>query len=130
MGAGFRKLSVYTDVNLRYLSVNLGGDFYFACISCQTESLMDSYRMVCPWYVEIQGLRMRSVYPLYFSEPFIVPSLFEKYQTGAIQAQDEWTLSQAMRADTSPGGGINQLETHYQEFIVNTIPNLYPLARQ
>lgn len=53
-----------------------------------------------------------------FSEPFIVPSLFEKYQNGTIQAVDEWTLSEAMRADTSPGGGISQLETHYQEFIV------------
>ncbi|KAF8514621.1 glycoside hydrolase superfamily [Gautieria morchelliformis] len=53
----------------------------------------------------------------FYFEPFIIPSLFEKYQTGAIQAQDEWTLSQAMRADASPGGGIGQLEKHYQEFI-------------
>ncbi|KAF8525997.1 glycoside hydrolase family 5 protein [Hysterangium stoloniferum] len=50
-------------------------------------------------------------------EPFIAPALFQKYQNGTIVARDEWTLSQAMRADTSPGGGISQLETHYQEFI-------------
>jgi hypothetical protein len=30
---------------------------------------------------------------------------------------DEWTLCQAMRADTA-GGGIDQLETHYKTFIV------------
>ncbi|GJJ08422.1 hypothetical protein Clacol_002638 [Clathrus columnatus] len=50
-------------------------------------------------------------------EPFIVPALFEKYQSGPTPAIDEWTLSLAMRADTSPGGGISQLEVHYQTFI-------------
>ncbi|KAF8589506.1 glycoside hydrolase family 5 protein [Ramaria rubella] len=58
-----------------------------------------------------------SYLPISFIEPFIVPSLFEKYQNGTIHAVDEWTLSEAMRADTSPGGGIEQLEQHYQEFI-------------
>jgi hypothetical protein len=47
-------------------------------------------------------------------EPFISPALFEKYP-GAI---DEWTLSEAMRLDTA-GGGINQLEDHYNTFIVS-----------
>jgi glucan 1,3-beta-glucosidase len=43
------------------------------------------------------------------------PALYQKYPT----AIDEWTLSEAMAADTSPGGGLTQLETHYQTFIVS-----------
>ncbi|KAF9239593.1 exo-beta-1,3-glucanase [Melanogaster broomeanus] len=39
-----------------------------------------------------------------------------KYQTTTPQAVDEWTLSEAMAADTA-GGGLSQLETHYQTFI-------------
>jgi len=50
-------------------------------------------------------------------EPFIRPDLFQKYQTATPLAQDEWTLSQAMTADTSPGGGISQIEDHYNTFI-------------
>lgn len=50
-------------------------------------------------------------------EPFIVPALFEKYQNATAPAIDEWTLSQAMAADTSPGGGLQQLEDHYNTFI-------------
>ena len=48
-------------------------------------------------------------------EPFISPSLFQKYP----QTIDEWTLSEAMRSDTSPGGGIGQIEDHYNTFIVS-----------
>ncbi|KAI0337316.1 glycoside hydrolase [Trametopsis cervina] len=51
------------------------------------------------------------------TEPFIVPALYEKYQNTTPQAVDEWTLSVAMRNDTSPGGGIGQLEDHYKTFI-------------
>ncbi|THG97563.1 hypothetical protein EW026_g4454 [Hermanssonia centrifuga] len=55
------------------------------------------------------------------TEPFIVPALYEKYQNVSTlpggQAVDEWTLSIAMRNDTSPGGGIQQLEDHYKTFI-------------
>lgn len=47
------------------------------------------------------------------TEPFIAPALYQKYPT----AIDEWTLSEAMAADTSAGGGLSQLETHYQTFI-------------
>ena len=55
---------------------------------------------------------------LFVLEPFIVPSLFQKYQNTSIQAIDEWTLSQAMAADTSSSGGLsNQLEEHYNTFI-------------
>ncbi|KAJ3731574.1 glycoside hydrolase family 5 protein [Lentinula guzmanii] len=50
---------------------------------------------------------------LFVIEPFITPSLFEKYPT----AVDEWTLSEAMTADTSEGGGLSQLEDHYNTFI-------------
>lgn len=50
-------------------------------------------------------------------EPFIVPSLFQKYENSSIQAVDEWTLSQAMAADTSSGGLSSQLEDHYNTFI-------------
>ncbi|KAK0212093.1 glycoside hydrolase family 5 protein [Desarmillaria ectypa] len=45
-------------------------------------------------------------------EPFITPALYEKYD-GAI---DEWTLSTLMAADTA-GGGLQQLEDHYNTFI-------------
>ncbi|KAJ4463749.1 glycoside hydrolase superfamily [Lentinula edodes] len=50
---------------------------------------------------------------LFVIEPFITPSFFEKYTT----AVDEWTLSEAMAADTSTGGGLSQLEDHYNTFI-------------
>jgi hypothetical protein len=46
-------------------------------------------------------------------EPFISPTLFQKYP-GAV---DEWTLSTLMAADTSPGGGLSQIEDHYNTFI-------------
>ncbi|KIO27886.1 glycoside hydrolase family 5 protein [Tulasnella calospora MUT 4182] len=49
-------------------------------------------------------------------EPFIVPSLYEPYMNATPPAQDEWTLSLAMAADTA-NGGLNQLETHYDTFI-------------
>ena len=49
-------------------------------------------------------------------EPFITPALFQKYP-GAV---DEWTLSTLMTADTSPGGGLSQIENHYNTFIVRT----------
>ncbi|KAG9033592.1 hypothetical protein FS837_002421 [Tulasnella sp. UAMH 9824] len=49
-------------------------------------------------------------------EPFIVPSLYEPYLNATPMAQDEWTLSLAMAADTA-NGGLNQLETHYDTFI-------------
>lgn len=59
------------------------------------------------------------------TEPFIVPALYEKYQNVSTlpggQAVDEWTLSIAMRNDTSPGGGIQQLEDHYKTFIVRLL---------
>ena len=54
------------------------------------------------------------------TEPFIVPALYEKYQNASPPAVDEWTLSEAMINDTSPGGGIQQLEQHYQTFIVSS----------
>ncbi|KAI5120174.1 hypothetical protein M0805_008440 [Coniferiporia weirii] len=50
-------------------------------------------------------------------EPFIAPALFEKYQNLSTPAIDEWTLSQAMAADTSAGGGLSQIEDHYNTFI-------------
>jgi len=45
-------------------------------------------------------------------EPFITPQFFQQYPT----AVDEYTLSEAMRADTE-NGGIGQLEEHYETFI-------------
>jgi hypothetical protein len=47
-------------------------------------------------------------------EPFISPALFQKYP-GVV---DEWNLCLQMTADTSAGGGIQQLEQHYDTFIV------------
>ena len=46
-------------------------------------------------------------------EPFITPAIYQKYP-GAI---DEWTLHTLMAADTA-GGGLQQLEDHYNTFIV------------
>ncbi|KAI0934247.1 hypothetical protein AcV5_006153 [Taiwanofungus camphoratus] len=50
------------------------------------------------------------------TEPFIAPALFEKYVNSSTPAVDEWTLSEAMAAD-SAGGGLGQLEDHYKTFI-------------
>ena len=50
------------------------------------------------------------------TEPFIVPALYQRYPT----AVDEYTLSQAMAADTS-NGGLQQLEDHYKTFIVRSL---------
>ncbi|OCB90963.1 glycoside hydrolase [Sanghuangporus baumii] len=68
------------------------------------------------WGVDkIHGVNLGGLFVL---EPFIVPALYQKYQTGGtIVAEDEWTLSQAMAADTSEGGGLSQLEEHYDTFI-------------
>nr|XP_018258948.1 exo-beta-1,3-glucanase [Kwoniella dejecticola CBS 10117]OBR81106.1 exo-beta-1,3-glucanase [Kwoniella dejecticola CBS 10117] len=46
------------------------------------------------------------------TEPFIVPSLYEQYQTSTPQAVDEYTLSQAMGADLA-----TKMEEHYKTFI-------------
>jgi aryl-phospho-beta-D-glucosidase BglC (GH1 family) len=50
---------------------------------------------------------------LFALEPFISPTLYQKYPT----AIDEWTLSALMTADTSAGGGLSQIEDHYNTFI-------------
>ena len=51
-----------------------------------------------------------------------VPALFEKYHNNTNPPPvDEWTLSQAMAADTA-SGGLNQLEDHYKTFIVGRCP--------
>lgn len=52
---------------------------------------------------------------LFVLEPFISPALFQRYP-GAI---DEWTLSVLMAADTA-NGGLNQLEHHYNTFVVRS----------
>lgn len=51
---------------------------------------------------------------LFVLEPFITPSLFQQYP----DAKDEYTLSQAMAADQG-NGGLNQLENHYNTFVVS-----------
>ncbi|KAH0829028.1 glycoside hydrolase superfamily [Lanmaoa asiatica] len=51
---------------------------------------------------------------LFVLEPFISPALFQKYPA----AIDEWTLSTLMAADTA-SGGLNQIEDHYNTFIVS-----------
>ena len=51
---------------------------------------------------------------LFVLEPFITPALYQQYP-GAV---DEWTLSTLMAADTA-NGGLQQLETHYNTFIVS-----------
>ncbi|KAF8176767.1 glycoside hydrolase family 5 protein [Pholiota molesta] len=49
---------------------------------------------------------------LFVLEPFITPDIFQRYP-GTV---DEFTLSQAMMADTA-NGGLKQLEDHYNTFI-------------
>lgn len=51
---------------------------------------------------------------LFVLEPFISPALFQKYPA----AVDEWTLSTLMASDTA-SGGLNQIEDHYNTFIVS-----------
>jgi hypothetical protein len=58
-------------------------------------------------------------------EPFITPSLFQKYQPAAV---DEWTISTAMAADTA-SGGLSQLENHYKTFMVSHLESTPLLCR-
>ena len=46
------------------------------------------------------------------------PALYQRYSSSKVV--DEWTLSQAMAADTA-SGGLGQLEQHYKTFIVGHI---------
>ncbi|KAJ7632162.1 glycoside hydrolase [Roridomyces roridus] len=53
------------------------------------------------------------------TEPFIVPDLYQTMQNRSTTSGtiiDEWTLVEAMQADTA-NGGISQLENHYKTFI-------------
>ncbi|TFY57321.1 hypothetical protein EVG20_g8595 [Dentipellis fragilis] len=59
---------------------------------------------------QVYGVNLGGLFVL---EPFISPSLFQKYP-GTV---DEWTLSEAMAADTAGGGLQGQLEDHYNTFI-------------
>ncbi|EJF55770.1 glycoside hydrolase [Dichomitus squalens LYAD-421 SS1] len=77
-----------------------------------------------PWDYSTDQIRGVNLGGWLVLEPFIVPSLFEKYQnvtpTPALptgQAVDEWSLSVAMLNDTTEGGGIGQIEDHYKTFI-------------
>ena len=56
------------------------------------------------------------------TEPFIVPSLYEKYMTNDenVTVLDEWTLSLAM-GEKLP----EEMENHYKTFIVRE-PSPYP----
>ena len=78
-----------------------------------------------PWDYSTDQIRGVNLGGWLVLEPFIVPSLFEKYQNSTPSAAlpggnvvDEWSLSVAMLNDTSEGGGIEQLEEHYKTFIV------------
>lgn len=57
-------------------------------------------------------------------EPFIVPALFEPYVNSTPMARDEYTLSQAMALDTA-NGGLDQLERHYDTFIVSSLMEFF-----
>ncbi|RDX49667.1 glycoside hydrolase [Lentinus brumalis] len=77
-----------------------------------------------PWNYSLNQIRGVNLGGWLVLEPYIVPALFEKYQdvtpSAALpggQAVDEWTLSVAMRNDTSGSGGIEQIEEHYRTFI-------------
>lgn len=49
-------------------------------------------------------------------EPFITPAIYQKYP----DAIDEWTLHTLMAADLA-SGGLNQLDDHYNTFIVRIL---------
>lgn len=68
-------------------------------------------RALRPFFVLFGSVNLGGLFVI---EPFITPAFFQKYTS----AEDEWTLSEAMTADTSSGGGLSQLEDHYKSFIV------------
>ncbi|KZV88445.1 glycoside hydrolase [Exidia glandulosa HHB12029] len=71
------------------------------------------------WVWGVHKVRGVNLGGWFVPEPFIVPTLYQKYMNGGSTVQitgDEWTLSQAMALD-SAGGGLNQLENHYKTFI-------------
>ena len=68
----------------------------------------------------IHGVNLGGLFVL---EPFIVPALFERAQADAppgVRIVDEWTLSALMANDTA-NGGLDQIEKHYQTFIVRPL---------
>ncbi len=73
---------------------------------------MGTLRLVPILNLDLTGLSV-NLGGWFVLEPFISPALYQKYPT----AVDEWTLSEAMAADTA-GGGLDQLEEHYKTFIV------------
>lgn len=84
-----------------------------------------------PWDYSTDQIRGVNLGGWLVLEPFIAPSLFEKYQNVTPSPAlpggnvvDEWSLSVAMLNDTSEGGGIQQIEDHYATFIVS-----FPTAR-
>jgi glucan 1,3-beta-glucosidase len=66
---------------------------------------------VCPLIILPLSVNLGGLFVL---EPFISPALFQKYP-GAV---DEWSLSTLMAADTA-SGGLDQLEDHYNTFVVS-----------
>ncbi len=81
----------------------LGGEWKPRPRSCAYPALVSRRVNVGGWFV---------------LEPFITPAIFEKYLSSPTPAVDEYSLSQLMRAD----GTINDLEKHYQTFIVSQVP--------
>ncbi len=71
------------------------------------------------WYVTLLNAQFRFLtfqrppFSRFVLEPFIVPKFYEQYAPNAV---DEWTVSQAMAADTA-NGGLQQLTNHYDTFI-------------
>ncbi|KAL5528823.1 hypothetical protein ACEPAF_7962 [Sanghuangporus sanghuang] len=70
------------------------------------------------WNWGVDKIAGTNIGGLFVLEPFIVPALFQKYNTADnMSVIDEWTLSLAMAQDTSSDGGLSQLEDHYNTFI-------------
>jgi len=79
--------------------------------NAQAQSYTPSLNQTWQWVTDpIRGVNVGGWLVL---EPFIVPAMFQKYP-GVV---DEYDLSVQMAADTSPGGGISQIEDHYKTFI-------------
>lgn len=82
-----------------------------SCLSVSKKLIFDPCFSLCKLRLCCHSVRLVSL-------QVSAPALYQKYANANPIAIDEWTLSEAMAADTSSGGGIGQLEDHYKSFIV------------
>jgi hypothetical protein len=94
-----------------------GGTWYFDPenpFANNAQAQSDTPPLNTSWRFGVDPIRGVNLGGWFVLEPFISPALFQKYNG----PNDEWALSEAMRADAA-GGGIDQIEEHYKTFIVS-----------